>query len=44
MRRIYADYKPSIAYYDERARNPRNAIPGVEFAEMLKNRRQKETA
>lgn len=44
LRRIYADYKPTIAYYDERARNPRNAITGVEFADRLKNQRQKETA
>jgi len=44
LRRIYADYKPTIPYYDERARNPRNAITGVEFAERLKNQRQKETA
>jgi uncharacterized Ntn-hydrolase superfamily protein len=44
LRRIYVDYKPSIAYYDERARNPRNAIPAMEFADMLKSQRQKETA
>jgi uncharacterized Ntn-hydrolase superfamily protein len=44
LRRIYVDYKPSIAYYEERARNPRNAIPAMEFADMLKNQRQKETA
>jgi uncharacterized Ntn-hydrolase superfamily protein len=44
LRRIYVDYKPSIAYYEERARNPRNAIPAIEFEEMLKNQRQKETA
>ncbi|MEN3352946.1 MAG: hypothetical protein V7640_1104 [Betaproteobacteria bacterium] len=36
LRRIYIDYKPSIAYYEERARNPRNAIPAMEFADMLK--------
>lgn len=36
LRRIYGDYKPTIAYYDERARNPRNAITGVAFAEKLK--------
>jgi uncharacterized Ntn-hydrolase superfamily protein len=36
LRRIYTDYKPSIAYYEERARNPRNAIPAMEFADMLK--------
>jgi uncharacterized Ntn-hydrolase superfamily protein len=44
LRRIYVDYKPSIAYYEERARNPRNAIPAMEFADMLKNQRQKATA
>jgi uncharacterized Ntn-hydrolase superfamily protein len=43
LRRIYVDYKPSIAYYEERARNPRNAIPAMEFADMLKNKKQKET-
>lgn len=42
LRRIYVDYKPSIAYYEERARNPRNAIPAMEFADMLK-KKQKET-
>lgn len=36
LRRIYVDYKPSIAYYEERARNPRKAIPAMEFADMLK--------
>jgi uncharacterized Ntn-hydrolase superfamily protein len=43
LRRIYVDYKPSIAYYEERARSPRNAIPAMEFADMLKNKKQKET-
>jgi uncharacterized Ntn-hydrolase superfamily protein len=43
LRRIYVDYKPSIAYYEERARNPRDAIPAMEFADMLKNKKQKET-
>ena len=42
VRRIHADYKPTIAYYDERARNPRNAISGVEFAERLKQQQRKE--
>jgi uncharacterized Ntn-hydrolase superfamily protein len=42
LRRIYVDYKPSIAYYEERARNPRNAIPAMEFADMLKKQQQKE--
>jgi uncharacterized Ntn-hydrolase superfamily protein len=43
LRRIYIDYKPSIAYYEERARDPRNAVPAMEFADMLKNRQGKET-
>lgn len=42
LRRIYTDYRPSIAYYEARARSPRNAISAMEFADMLK--RQKETA
>jgi uncharacterized Ntn-hydrolase superfamily protein len=42
LRRIYVDYKPSIAYYEERARNPRNAIPAMEFADMLKAGRTRE--
>jgi uncharacterized Ntn-hydrolase superfamily protein len=41
LRRIYIDYKPSIAYYEQRARSPRHAIPAMEFADMLK--KQKET-
>jgi uncharacterized Ntn-hydrolase superfamily protein len=41
LRRIYIDYKPSIAYYEERARNPRQAIPAMEFADMLKSGLQK---
>jgi uncharacterized Ntn-hydrolase superfamily protein len=40
LRRIYVDYKPSIAYYEERARNPRNAIPAMEFADMLKKQKK----
>ena len=42
LKRIYRDYKPSIAYYEERARNPRNAIPAMEFADMLKATQEKE--
>src|SRR5262249_9595561 len=42
LRRIYGDYMPSIAYYEERARNPRNAIPAMEFADMLKAGRARE--
>jgi len=43
LRRIYIDYKPSIAYYEERARSPRNAVPAMEFADMLKNQQQQKT-
>jgi uncharacterized Ntn-hydrolase superfamily protein len=35
LQRIYVDYKPSIAYYEERARSPRNAVPAMEFVEKL---------
>ena len=42
LQRVYVDYKPSIAYYEERAKNPRNAVPAMEFADMLKAGRQKE--
>jgi uncharacterized Ntn-hydrolase superfamily protein len=43
LRRIHIDYKPTAEYYDERARHPRNAIPAMEFADMLKAQ-QKETS
>ena len=43
LRRIYVDYKPTAEYYEERARHPRNAIPAMEFADMLKAK-QKETS
>jgi uncharacterized Ntn-hydrolase superfamily protein len=42
LKRVHRDYKPSIAYYEERARNPRNAIPAMEFADLLKARQEKE--
>lgn len=38
LRRVYVDYQPSAAYYEERARHPQNAIPAMEFAEMLKSK------
>jgi len=38
LRRIYIDYKPSAAYYEERARHPQNAIPAMEFADMLRKK------
>jgi uncharacterized Ntn-hydrolase superfamily protein len=36
LRRVYVDYKPHAAYYLQRALSPRNAIPSMEFADMLK--------
>jgi uncharacterized Ntn-hydrolase superfamily protein len=43
LRAMYADYKPTAEYYEERARHPRNATPAMEFADMLK-KKQKETS
>lgn len=40
LRSIYVDYKPTVEYYEERARHPRNAIPAMEFADMLRNRQK----
>ena len=42
LKRIYADYKPSIAYYEERALSPRNAVPAMEFVEKLEASRRGE--
>lgn len=38
LRAIYEEFKPYAVYYDERARNPRNAIPQFEFADILKKK------
>ncbi len=35
LRRVYVEYKPYGAYYDERAKNPRAALPQFEFADLL---------
>jgi len=35
LRRLYDEYQPFGAYYDERAKNPRAALPQREFADML---------
>lgn len=40
LRRMYADYMPTAEYYEERARHPRNAIPAMEFADMLKKKQK----
>jgi uncharacterized Ntn-hydrolase superfamily protein len=40
LRRLYDEYQPFGAYYDERARNPRQALPQREFADMLARARE----
>jgi hypothetical protein len=40
LRAMYADYKPTAEYYEERARSPRNALPAMEFADLLKKRQR----
>jgi uncharacterized Ntn-hydrolase superfamily protein len=42
LRAMYADYKPTAEYYEQRARQPRNALPAMEFADMLKKKQQQE--
>ncbi|MBI4195516.1 MAG: DUF1028 domain-containing protein [Betaproteobacteria bacterium] len=44
LRRVYIDYKPHAAYYLQRALQPRNAIPSMEFADMLKKQTAKEAS
>ena len=36
LRRTYEEFKPFKVYYDERARNPREALPQMEFADRLR--------
>jgi uncharacterized Ntn-hydrolase superfamily protein len=40
LRTMYADYKPTAEYYEERARHPRNAVPAMEFADLLRKKQQ----
>lgn len=40
LRRIWIDYQPTAEYYEERARHPRNAVPAMEFADMLKKQQE----
>ena len=44
LRAMYADYKPTAEYYEERARHPRNALPAMEFADMLRKKQQSEAS
>ncbi|MCW5605279.1 MAG: DUF1028 domain-containing protein [Burkholderiales bacterium] len=43
LRRLYDEYQPFAAYYVERGKNPRNALPQREFADMLYASRAKKT-
>lgn len=40
LRRIYSDFKPTAAYYEERAKNPSKAVNAVEFAGVLLAQRE----
>ena len=42
LRRLYDEYQPFAAYYIERGKNPRNALPQREFADMLYASKAKE--
>jgi uncharacterized Ntn-hydrolase superfamily protein len=42
LRRLFDEYQPFAAYYVERAKNPRQALPQKEFADMLYARKAKE--
>jgi uncharacterized Ntn-hydrolase superfamily protein len=44
LRRVYADMKPSVEYYEQRARNPSKAMHHKEFAGLLKAQQNKEAA
>jgi uncharacterized Ntn-hydrolase superfamily protein len=44
LRRIFDEYQPFAAYYLERGKHPRQAIPQREFADMLNAARAKEAS
>jgi uncharacterized Ntn-hydrolase superfamily protein len=39
LREIFEEFKPYAVYYDERARNPRQALPQMEFADILNRKK-----
>jgi uncharacterized Ntn-hydrolase superfamily protein len=43
LRRIHTDLKPTLAFYEERARNPRAAVSAMTFAETLRQSQAKGT-
>jgi uncharacterized Ntn-hydrolase superfamily protein len=44
LRRVYADMKPSVEYYEQRARNPSKAMHHREFAGLLKAQQKQEAS
>jgi uncharacterized Ntn-hydrolase superfamily protein len=44
LRRIFDEYQPFAAYYLERGKHPRQALPQMEFADMLAKSRAKEAS
>jgi uncharacterized Ntn-hydrolase superfamily protein len=42
LRRVYAEMKPSVEYYEQRARNPGKAMHHLEFAGLLKAQQKQE--
>jgi uncharacterized Ntn-hydrolase superfamily protein len=42
LRRVFADMKPSVEYYEQRARNPGQAMHHREFAGLLKAQQKQE--
>jgi uncharacterized Ntn-hydrolase superfamily protein len=44
LRRIFDEYQPFAAYYLERGKHPRQALPQMEFADMLAASRAKEAS
>ncbi|MDB5858071.1 MAG: hypothetical protein JWQ76_1760 [Ramlibacter sp.] len=42
LRRVYADMKPSVEYYEQRSRNPSKAMHHREFAGLLKAQQKQE--
>jgi uncharacterized Ntn-hydrolase superfamily protein len=44
LRRTFDEYQPFAAYYNERGKHPRQAVPQMEFADMLAASRAKEAS
>lgn len=42
LRRVYDDFKPTVDFYEARARNPRMTMNAREFADLLDLRRKEQ--